>query len=95
MATALVSILENRPVKREIAMTGEVTLRGRVLEVGGVKEKILSAYRSGVKIVILPMDNKKNLVDIPKEIRKKLKFVFVDRMEEVLKVALKGKRRKR
>jgi len=88
IATALISALSNRPVHKDVAMTGEITLRGRILPIGGVKEKILAAHRAGVKIVVLPKKNKKDLVEIPAKIRKQLKFVFVERMEEVLPVAL-------
>lgn len=90
MATAIMSLLMRKKVKREVAMTGEVTLRGKVLEIGGVKEKVLAAHRAGIKTVILPHDNKKDMKeDVPKEIAKDLKFVFVKNMDEVLKVALK------
>lgn len=89
MATTLVSLLGNKAIKREVAMTGEVTLRGQALEIGGVKEKVLAAYRAGAEKVILPQANKKNLPDIPKEIQKKLKFVWVKDMQEVLKHTLK------
>lgn len=88
IATALISALSNRPVHKDVAMTGEITLRGRILPIGGVKEKILAAHRAGVKIIVLPKKNKKDLVEIPAKIRKQLKFVFVERMEEVLPVAL-------
>ncbi len=89
MTTALVSLFLKKPVKKEVCMTGEVTLRGKVLEIGGVKEKILAAHRSGLTIAILPLDNKKDMDDIPKEIQKDVKFYFAKTMEEVLKVALK------
>ncbi|MFH1769403.1 MAG: endopeptidase La [Parcubacteria group bacterium] len=90
MATAIMSLLMRKEVKREVAMTGEVTLRGKVLEIGGVKEKILAAHRAGIETVILPYDNKKDIKeDVPKEIMKDLKFVFVKHVDEVLKVALK------
>ena len=90
MATVIISLLTNRPIKKDIGMTGEVTLRGKVLEVGGVKEKILAAHRAGLKTVILPADNKKDIAeDIPREIRRDLKFRFVKNMDEVLKIALK------
>lgn len=91
MATALASCLANIPVKREIAMTGEVTLRGRVLPIGGLKEKILAAKRANIQEVILPKRNKKDLEDIPKHLLKGLHFVFVDQMPDVFKVAFRGK----
>ncbi|HLM84285.1 MAG TPA: S16 family serine protease, partial [Candidatus Bathyarchaeia archaeon] len=89
MATALASALTKRKVKKEVAMTGEVTLRGKVLGIGGVKEKILAAHRAGCEMVILPLENEKSLVDIPKEGRKKMKFRFAKHMDEVLGMALK------
>ncbi len=88
--TALVSLLCEKPVRPQVAMTGEITLRGLVLPVGGIKEKTLAAKRAGVKEVILPSRNKKDLTEIPKEIRKSLKFHFVSRVETVLKLALKN-----
>ena len=89
MTTALVSIFLKKPVKKEVCMTGEVTLRGKVMEIGGLKEKILAAHRAGLKIAVLPADNKKDLEDIPKEIKKDMKFILVKTMEDVLKIALK------
>ncbi len=88
MATALVSALIERPVHHDVAMTGEITLRGRVLPIGGLKEKVLAAHRAGLKTVLLPKRNKKDMVEIPKRVRRDLQFVFVERMEEVLPVAL-------
>ncbi|MGD8744329.1 MAG: endopeptidase La [Candidatus Woesebacteria bacterium] len=88
MATALVSALTDVKVKREVGMTGEVTLRGRVMEIGGVKEKVIAAHRAGLKTIILPKDNKKDMEDVPKSVKKDLDFVFVKRLEEVLEVAL-------
>jgi ATP-dependent Lon protease len=88
MATALISALIERPVYHDVAMTGEITLRGRVLPIGGLKEKVLAAHRAGLKTVLLPKQNKKDLVEIPKRVRRDLKFVFVERMDEVLPVAL-------
>jgi ATP-dependent Lon protease len=88
MATALISALIDRPVHRDVAMTGEITLRGRVLPIGGLKEKVLAAHRAGLKTVLLPKQNQKDMVEIPKKIRRDLKFIFVDRMDEVLPVAL-------
>ncbi|MEW8959028.1 MAG: endopeptidase La [Moorella sp. (in: firmicutes)] len=88
MATAMASALTGIPVKGNLAMTGEITLRGRVLPVGGIKEKVLAAHRAGVKNIILPRENEKNLEDIPPNIRRKLNFIFVEHMDEVLKEAL-------
>lgn len=88
MATALVSALSKRKVRKDVAMTGEITLRGRVLPVGGIKEKVLAAHRAGSKIIILPRENEKDLEDIPNNIKKKLEFVLVEHMDEVLKKAL-------
>jgi ATP-dependent Lon protease len=90
MATAIMSLFTQKPVRKEIGMTGEVTLRGKALEVGGIKEKVLAAHRAGLKIVILPAENKKDVAeDIPREIRRDLKFRFVKNMDEVLKIALR------
>lgn len=88
IATAMVSALTKKPFNREVAMTGEITLRGRALEIGGVKEKVIAAHRAGIKTIIIPKDNKKDLEDIPKYILDDLKFVYVKHMDEVLKVAL-------
>lgn len=88
MATSLISSLTEIPIRKDVAMTGEITLRGKVLPVGGLKEKILAAYQSGIKTVIIPQDNIKNLEDLPNDIKKKLKFVMVDNLDEVLKNAL-------
>lgn len=88
MATAIVSVLTGRPVKKDVGMTGEITLRGRVLEIGGVKEKVLAAHRAEIKTVILPKDNEKDLEEIPENVRKDLKFIFVEHMDDVLKVSL-------
>ncbi|NIO17136.1 MAG: endopeptidase La [Deltaproteobacteria bacterium] len=89
IATALVSVLAGIPVRKDVAMTGEITLKGRVLPVGGLKEKSLAAQRAGMKIVVLPDQNSKDLNDLPPYIRKKLHFELVTNMDEVLKVALK------
>jgi ATP-dependent Lon protease len=89
MATALVSLFSGRPVRSDISMTGEITLRGQVLPVGGIKEKVLAAYRAGSKTVILPKKNQADLEeDIPEEILEKIDFVFVENIEEVLEAAL-------
>jgi ATP-dependent Lon protease len=88
MATALVSLVSRRPVRADVGMTGEITLRGQVLPVGGVKEKVLAAHRSGLKTVILPKRNKADLEDLPKEVRKDIEFVFVDTVDQVISAAL-------
>jgi ATP-dependent Lon protease len=88
MCTALVSALLRIPVRRDVAMTGEITLRGRVLAIGGLKEKILAAHRSGITTVIMPRENAKDLRDIPKRVLKTLRVVPVEHMDEVLRVAL-------
>ena len=89
LATALVSAITGIPVKRKVGMTGEVTLRGRVLEIGGVKEKVIAGHRAGLKTIVLPKDNKKDLEDIPASIQKDVHFVFASKLEEVLEIALK------
>jgi len=90
MATALVSALTRRPVRRDIAMTGEITLRGKVLPVGGIKDKALAAFRAGLSEIILPSDNEKDLEDIPAEVRNTLQLHLVDSMDDVLRLALEG-----
>jgi ATP-dependent Lon protease len=94
MAAALISALTKRPVSRDVAMTGEITLRGRVLPVGGLKEKCLAAFRAGIMTVVLPDRNQKDLDDIPKQLRRKLRLLPVKNMSDVLKVALLDKSRK-
>jgi ATP-dependent Lon protease len=88
LTLAIASVLSGRPVRRDLAMTGEVTLRGKVLEIGGVKEKVLAAYRAGLREVIMPASNEKDLRDIPDEVKNHMTFRFVERMDEVLKIAL-------
>ncbi|KKR49984.1 MAG: Lon protease [Candidatus Curtissbacteria bacterium GW2011_GWA1_40_16] len=88
ITTALISALTGIPVKREVGMTGEITLRGRVLEIGGVKEKVIAGHRAGLTTIILPKENKKDLEDVPSEVKKDIKFVFTEGVEEALKVAL-------
>jgi ATP-dependent Lon protease len=85
---AIGSVLSRRPVRRDVAMTGEVTLRGKVLEIGGVKEKTLAAYRAGLREVILPAGNQKDLRDVPEEVRANMAFTFVSTMDEVFRLAL-------
>ena len=88
LATTLVSALARVPVRKDVAMTGEITLRGKVLPIGGVKEKVLAAHRAGLKNIVLPKDNEKDLADIPKNVLDSLDIYLVDTMDEVLKVAL-------
>ena len=88
LATAMVSALTGLPVKRTVAMTGEITLRGRVLPIGGLKEKVLAAHRAGIEIIIVPVDNKKDIDEIPENVRKKLKFILASDMDTVLSTAL-------
>ena len=88
MATALVSNLTKVPTRRDVAMTGEITLRGKVLPIGGVKEKVLAAHRAGVNTIILPKDNEKDLADIPKPVLDALDLHLVESMDEVLELAL-------
>ncbi len=88
LAAALISAYTGRKVRKEVCMTGEITLRGRVLPVGGIKEKVLAAHRAGLKIVVLPKKNDKDLVDVPKTAKQELKFVFVEHMDQVLSEAL-------
>jgi ATP-dependent Lon protease len=87
MLTALISLMTQKTIKKDLAMTGEITLRGQVLPVGGVKEKVLGAHRAGIKTIILPKWNEKDLVDISKDVKNKMQFHFVDKMQEVLKLA--------
>lgn len=89
ISTALISLFTGIKVRKDVAMTGEVTLRGKVLEIGGVKEKVLAAHRVGIKNLILPKDNERELDDVPKEIKKEMKFIFVEHMGDVLAAALK------
>lgn len=91
LATAMVSALSGIPVNRKVAMTGEITLRGRVLPIGGLKEKVLAAHRAGIEIIILPYDNKKDIEEIPENVRQTLQFVPAENMKTVLKTALKNR----
>jgi ATP-dependent Lon protease len=95
MATAIASTFTGRAIHKNIAMTGEVTLRGRVLPIGGLKEKTLAAKRMGINTIIIPKRNEKDLEEIPKDIQKDMKFIPVETMDEVLKNALKRKPTKR
>jgi ATP-dependent Lon protease len=88
LATSLISALGRIPIRKEVAMTGEITLRGKVLPIGGLKEKILAAHRSGLKTIIVPRENEKDLADIPKNVLDSLAIHMVESMDEVLKIAL-------
>jgi ATP-dependent Lon protease len=88
MATALISTLTRAPVRRDVAMTGEITLRGKILPIGGIKEKALAARRMGIKTVIVPTKNDKDVKELPANVKRGLQFVYVDHMDQVLNVAL-------
>ena len=88
MSTALVSAMSGRPVRKDVAMTGEITLRGRVLPIGGVKEKVLGAHRAGITNIILPKDNEADMEDIPEDVRSQLSFHCVSTLDEVFDIAL-------
>lgn len=88
MATAVVSALTNTPIRKDVAMTGEITLRGRVLPVGGIKEKVLAAHRAGVKKIIMPVENKRDMDDIPVNVKRSLEFILAEHMDEVLSRAM-------
>jgi ATP-dependent Lon protease len=88
IATSIVSALTRIPVRCDLAMTGEITLRGKVLPIGGMKEKLLAAHRAGIRTVILPKDNEKDMADIPEPIRKDFQIHFVEMMDQVLQIAL-------
>lgn len=94
MATALISLMTDTPIRSDVAMTGEVTLSGRVLPIGGIKEKALAALTQGIKTVICPVQNQKDVTEIPEEFKKNLNFVFVEHLDEVLAMALEDKNRK-
>jgi ATP-dependent Lon protease len=88
IATCIASVMGERPVRHEVAMTGEITLRGKVLSVGGIKEKVMAAHRANIKTVVLPEGNRKDLTEVPEEIKKELLFIFAERVEDVWKEAL-------
>ena len=92
MLTALISLLTNKTIHKDLAMTGEITLRGQVLPVGGIKEKVLAAHRAGIKEIILPAWNEKDLEDVPPKVKKEIRFHFVDQMIKVLEIALDRKK---
>jgi ATP-dependent Lon protease len=95
MAVALTSLATGRPVRSEVGMTGEVTLRGKILPIGGVKEKVLAAHRAGLKTVMLPKRNKIDLEDVPDEVRKDIEFVYIDTIDEAIETALKSKKKRK
>jgi ATP-dependent Lon protease len=88
MATALMSLMTGRPVRKDLAMTGEITLRGQVLPVGGIKEKVLAANRNGLCTVILPKRNEFDLEDVPENVRSEMSFIFAERVDDVVNAAL-------
>jgi len=90
MAVAMISVLTGVPIRKDVAMTGEITLRGRVLPIGGLKEKLLAALRSGIKTVLIPQENEKDLADIPEKVKSELKIIPVSTVDEVLAEALAG-----
>jgi ATP-dependent Lon protease len=95
MATSLASLFTGRAVRPDLAMTGEITLRGRVMPVGGIKEKVLAAHRAGVRTVVLPARNRKDLEDIPAPVRSQIEFQFADSIEQIWKAALRLAPRRR
>ena len=88
MVTSIVSSITKIPVNKEIAMTGEVTITGQVLPIGGLKEKLLAAHRAGIKKVLIPKENEKDLIDVPKKVKEDIKILPVETADEVLKIAL-------
>ena len=88
MVTSIISAITEIPVSKDVAMTGEITLRGLVLPIGGLKEKLLAAHRAGIKKVLIPVENKKDLIEVPKTIVKSMEIIPVKNVDEVLKVAL-------
>ncbi|HBT04591.1 MAG TPA: endopeptidase La, partial [Thermodesulfobacterium commune] len=90
IAVAMISALTKKPISKDYAMTGEVTLRGKILPVGGIKEKSLAALRKGIKNVLIPAKNSKDLEDIPKELREKINFILVSHLDEVIKLVVKN-----
>ncbi len=95
MATALVSLISGRPAKAGVGMTGEITLRGQVLPVGGIKEKVLAAHRNGLKTIILPKRNEVDIEKVPDEVKKSIKFIFAETVQDVLDAALEKTSKKK
>jgi ATP-dependent Lon protease len=95
IATSLVSLISGRKVKPNVGMTGEITLRGQVLPIGGVKEKVLAAHRNGLRTIILPKRNEQDLDDVPEEIKKSMKFIYVETVDDVLESALEANHKRR
>ena len=89
ITTALISLLKNKSVDNTIAMTGEITLRGRVLPIGGLKEKIIGAHRAGITKIFLPKENEKDLDEVPEDVKKQIKFIFVKNYKEIFKEIFK------
>ncbi len=87
MVTSIASVLMRKKVRADLAMTGEITLRGRVLPIGGLKEKLLAAHRGNIKMVIIPKDNERDLAEVPQNVQNALKIIFVEHIDEVLKIA--------
>jgi ATP-dependent Lon protease len=88
MTIALISLMTGKKVRTDFAMTGEITLRGRILPIGGVKEKVLAAFSEGIKNVILPIDNKKDISEIPENLREKIKYHFAEKVDDVIDLVL-------
>ena len=95
MAVSMLSAMRKRPPMAKMAMTGEITLRGRILAVGGMKEKVLAAHRARIETVFLPKMNEKELVEVPKEVRRDIRFIFVDSLDEIIQRAFPARRKKR
>ncbi|MFO0795448.1 MAG: S16 family serine protease [Candidatus Brocadiaceae bacterium] len=91
MAMSLISLLKNKPILSHVAMTGEITLRGRVLPVGGIKEKVLAAKRAGITTILLPRRNEKDLIEVPENAKKDINFIFVEKVDEMLPVVFGAK----
>jgi ATP-dependent Lon protease len=88
MCTAMISTLTDAPVRKDVAMTGEITLRGKVLPVGGIREKVLAAHRAGIRKVLLPVENTRDIDDIPEKVRDQMEFVFISKVDDALKEVL-------